>query len=231
MFPVDLEVCGRNISLPSHTWLIEDRVIPLAHSGLNRFLTSIFNSISPIHFVYGYIQNIKMLNEIGVKLSQILLQENGKRPFISRLIFRKTMSYQKYLQGVSEPKDFRIPLFEDEKLQLDRGDVPYFFRYLNGDPTIYIYNENMQAEGTSLHKNHEFKKLILHPNFIMNKSVNVFGQHFKSLLGLGSLQLAKNSLHWLGVSSYAAEFSDLIIRLDSGNHFLKTKDFSYCTQT
>lgn len=230
LFPVDLEVFGREIKLPSHTWLIEDVTIPYNYCGFYNFLSSISNKLSPIYLVDGYINSLKKLNDISSKLCRILSRENNRRPFISRLIFRKTMSYQSYLNNVSDPKDFQIPLFNEEKLQLDRGDIPYFYKYLNGDPTIYVYNQDMQAIVTKLHENSDYKKLVLHSGFNINESANFLGQHIRSLLELGSLQLAKNSLLWLGKESYEADLSGLLIRLDSKQLFLKTKEFSYCTQ-
>ncbi len=72
------------------------------------------------------------------------LEQFKKQPL--RVFFRGTREYAEDLSGKNKISD----LFNAEKIQLSRGDIPYFFMFL-GEKTIYKYkNENWDIEAIEI---------------------------------------------------------------------------------
>lgn len=86
-------------------------------AGFNEISYLIWNKASPIN------------EELDALSATIQITPN-------RVFFRRTKDYVEYLQGTLQIQD----LFEAERTQLERGDIPYFFMFIGGTET-FVYTD------------------------------------------------------------------------------------------
>ena len=151
--------------------------------------------------VFGYLTGISALHEIRHEIISLFKASIENQPAYSRLIYRPTFKYRKIL-GKSE-NSFEFPLTHEENIQLDRGDIPYFFQDLKSDKVFFF------AEGKVVQE-------VLDPGLLSKK----YCSFYKREVFL-KLESAKSAMGSLG----AADLVNFLLKNDSGGpesaHFYK----------
>lgn len=117
--------------------------------GLFPFLFRVGDSNLVGHFACGLIEGILTLKyhqEIILKTLQKEIS-NHSAPIPIRVLLRSTAIYDLYLSEGLTPLH---PFIPSERQQLERGEIPYFFKYI-GEPLIRFYkNEEYENETADL---------------------------------------------------------------------------------
>ena len=156
--PIDIEVVNAVIRVPSETLLFplneEERPYSLY------FLVLPFLNGERARMV---LEGMLEMSSILATHSEEILREVAKNDFAKypiRVIVRHTLDYR---------TKANTDLLNEENVQLERGDVPYFFKYLGGND-LFFYEEEMKPKkcGTL--------------NERASKKFNMIGQPFSNLL-------------------------------------------------
>ncbi len=134
---IDAEVVLTNLILPNETILLPFREIPFELSAISlicedlKSLTS--SQIKNIFAGYFDVSSIILENFAALNntLSHELVSAELEHPI--RVILKNTKQYRDFLMGIGSTSDF-LP---EELAQLERGDIPYFFKRL-GDKNLYF---------------------------------------------------------------------------------------------
>lgn len=136
---VDAEEVLCDLTLPSETLLLPFLNTPLQKSGLSALLTILdekeFKTNDIIEIAKGYIFGIRLIHQIADTLRlgmSSLRNELSSIPI--RVILRPTREYVQ-----SSIHNLNIDWIEPERLQLNRGDIPYFFKFMNSE-SVYFYS-------------------------------------------------------------------------------------------
>jgi hypothetical protein len=184
--PIDIESAFNDLLLPSQTGLLPSKDIPHNRCGLSSVIEQV-KACAGIRqaFLVGiaYFQTIEELFKLEKKLEQVHLgfEEN----FPSRVFFSPTTQYVNFLKtGVFQPKLGNRNLLPEEIIQLNRGDIPYFYRYLFSTSKNGIYFLNSAQE-----------ELILKSKLPVNLTVPLsFGSMGKGLMRSNGQMLAKGGV-------------------------------------
>ncbi len=146
--PLDVEMFLAELSMPTETKLIPDADPEVAaicrHAcGVRRVLPWLGKPIDPVDLlamIGAYRQTLAFLDRHSQEIADLLAAEPGLREAPIRVLLRGTGDY------VSAGKT-RLwpPLLAAEKEQLDRGDIPYFFR-LYGRAGIHWFGDAALTE-------------------------------------------------------------------------------------
>ncbi len=132
---IDLETVFANFVLPNETLLLPFKDTTFERSGLGALFKS-NNEISPKNvftLLEGFISSLVMIEKnIDQILKDIELATEGQKIPV-RIILRDTRKYRHWKTITFDP-----PLFDEELVQLERGDIPYFFKYI-GSEELYYY--------------------------------------------------------------------------------------------
>lgn len=123
-------------------------------------------------------------------ISEILQSIHQKSPLRSRVILRKTLNYQNHLKGIQKRSEFKVPLFKSEIKQLERGDIPYYFLYLDR-LTLYHLSEEMEPVVADVNFDPTFKLIKLHPHRLIQNNLPPERKHANTLTYAGALQIAR----------------------------------------
>lgn len=129
---VDIECPFFDCESLGETALIGRRGLPAERSGWAHLKAALLKA-GPAAAAYLIFEHYRYLGVIE-DCSDAIIESLGALALRStpiRVILRATKDYSN-LQGLIEP------LVEEETTQLERGDMPYFFKFL-GDPTLYNY--------------------------------------------------------------------------------------------
>ena len=149
--PLDVEMILADLSLPTETKLLPDADPEYAalsrHAcGARRLLPWLGKPIAPGDLVLmaaAYHRTLASLDRHAPALAKALAGEPELREAPIRVCLRATAEY------VSErPQDLWPPLLDEEKEQLARGDVPYFFRLYGRPGSHYDADESLARIAT-----------------------------------------------------------------------------------
>lgn len=141
IFPIDIEVAFSDIRLPSNIGLVHVDHRRQQISGAAP-LFNLIRKAGPkqrMAIPLGYMRTAKRLLLSQTRLVRALHKTRGAYRAPIRVVLRDTRDYVDHLED--RPLAERIdasPFAPEERVQLDRGDVPYFFRTL-GDSRIRYY--------------------------------------------------------------------------------------------
>ncbi|HEY8269852.1 MAG TPA: DUF4135 domain-containing protein [Pseudobdellovibrionaceae bacterium] len=129
---IDAEVVLTNLILPNESVLLPFKDVPFNVCGLNLLVDSLVATISSQKqlifagyfdlFAVAFCKQRALLESLSVAASTAPI----------RIIIRNTKVYSNHLNGSSKILD----LLSEEQAQLERGDIPYFFKRL-GDNQLY----------------------------------------------------------------------------------------------
>lgn len=143
---IDLEQAFSELLLPNHSLLLPVNKNITWSAGINILSKATIDQLTALeakHLIDGFatLSNL-ILNQIE-KIRLILTSSLSNfeiQPM--RIFFRGTRDYVEKLQGISKVQNW----FPEEKLQLDRNDVPYFFMFMNKEPIHYYTSESWNTE-------------------------------------------------------------------------------------
>ena len=182
--PIDAEIVLSKFFLPHESSLIPFKTTAFEKCGLS-LLEPNPNLVNPKNIqeiVEGFVE---VLSEASSKAGQIverIQSEVGSSQIPIRILLRPTSEYRDW----QESADKYLP---EEIEQLNRGDIPYFFKFI-GDNSVYFYRGRDAAvaiESTSQDLIESLKNLAVHPSeLVCEKRIQDF------LLPNGCLYLLKH---------------------------------------
>ena len=118
----------------AETALVGRRNLPFERSGIARLSPLLATNPDAPEIAKLVITHYKALDQLGQFASQIrqVLQNLPVNQVTIRILMRSTRDYRNHEPG-SEP------FFDEERIQLERGDIPYFFKF-PGNDTAFFYN-------------------------------------------------------------------------------------------
>lgn len=132
--PIDVEVVFSNLISPSQTHLIPGPNIEYNRTPLSAYFSSLedIGQSMVISILLGF---ESFFSDILFNRKKIISKLSLLQSEPIRVIFRDTKAY-------SNPGS--IGLIPEEKVQLARGDIPYFFKFLNSDELYFYSSRNKQ---------------------------------------------------------------------------------------
>lgn len=135
--PIDVEIVFSKLVGPSQTILIPGPNITWERTALS-LVASRPRNLSQSHLldlIIGFHETLTFLREQKTKLINIIAPMIEKQNPEIRVIFRETRTYRE-----------RLPdLLREERLQLERGDIPYFFKFF-GRRELFFYTSDKSSE-------------------------------------------------------------------------------------
>lgn len=134
---VDAEVVLTDLILPNETVLLPFKDIEFARCGLAAMIDSmdVLSDDDKRQIFSGYFDLFATVYRSQPQLIQIFDKERLGAPI--RVIVRNTRDYKKHLDGSAPINKF----LSEERIQLDRGDIPYFFKLASHDALFWISSE------------------------------------------------------------------------------------------
>jgi hypothetical protein len=133
---IDAEQVFSDLKLPEETLLLPFKNTSYIRSGIGRILPESFarSETGIKEILRGYFFCLELLAQKQNLLQSIFqnFSDEMRRTPI-RVILRDTRSYQNFTK-----ESFKTPLLPEEKIQLERGDIPYFFKFLDDD-SLYFH--------------------------------------------------------------------------------------------
>lgn len=140
--PVDAEVVLSHLELPDQTQLLNRRhrdskcsVLDLLTQSPNQLTFKQLNDLAA-----GYLMMFDTIAENRTAITASILAHIAKSQFPPevRVLLRPTKYYRSLIETQKLPDD----LLESERIQLDRGDIPYFFKYVD-QPELYYFGASI----------------------------------------------------------------------------------------
>lgn len=143
-FPVDIEVVFDKMTHVNQTLLLPSERVPEDKCGLFKILESLrsLSEDSRIMFVETFLKFINILNENVEVIMGKVLELNSSDSNLVRVILRDTKTYR----GIIEGRILCEDLIEEEKVQLSRGEIPFFVRNMGSDTIYYFRNKEKELE-------------------------------------------------------------------------------------
>jgi len=137
--PIDLEAIFYNIKTLNDTLIFFPYEEHSLIDGICHILPFLKSKAAILQFCDGLSKTLNYLSSQKVSFSEIMASYN-RAP--CRVILKSTRDYYNLLKlgNLSEES-----LFPEEKQQLLRGDIPYFFKFVN-EEKIYYFNSEDQYE-------------------------------------------------------------------------------------
>jgi hypothetical protein len=144
--PLDVEMILADLSLPTETKLLPDGdpdyVEVCRHAaGVRRVLPYLGKPIRSPHLLAmagAYLSTLDLLERHRSALAQSVAQLPGLKDTPIRVCLRGTDEYVRARSAPPWP-----PLLEAERVQLERGDIPYFFRFYGRAGLHYFDNREL----------------------------------------------------------------------------------------
>jgi len=139
---IDVEVVGSKMSLPHETLLLPFKDVTEEFCAFVKLwdLRQNMPIEKSFKILEGYIYGCEFLLNINHEIISRFNQIIKLNPFVPvRVILRDTEKYRKL-----KYEEFDPPLIPEEKIQLDRGDIPYFFKYFNDNNLYYLTSKDRE---------------------------------------------------------------------------------------
>ena len=143
---VDVEVVFARLILPNETILLPFKQVSWEGSGVGAFLPERFQ-LSHDHakdLLGGYVDMFQLLIKKRVEILAVLQKIIDPTTPI-RVLVRNTIEY-----NLSPNIHLKNDLMAEERAQLSRGDVPYFFKTLGGEDLLWLQQQDKTAVVKSL---------------------------------------------------------------------------------
>jgi hypothetical protein len=138
---IDAEIVLTDLVLPHETILLPFKDVEFDRCGASKLATAMdeFSKDGRREILAGYLDAFAIFFRKQIEIQQTL--ETSLLTTPARVIVRNTREYRPYLNG-SAPLDDLLP---EERIQIERGDVPYFFK-ICGDQNLYWLSESNGAK-------------------------------------------------------------------------------------
>lgn len=130
---IDAEVVLARLVLPHETLLLPFKDTPWSQCGLSLLAANPaeLSAESKRLIIAGFIDALAVFHRAGTTISRVLRAGDLSAPV--RLVLRNTREYAGILAGRIESG-----LLEEERAQLARGDIPYFFKRVGGPELFWM---------------------------------------------------------------------------------------------
>lgn len=224
---VDIETVLDQFLNLGHSGLVPDIAIPQKVCGiaevLSFFATEQAAAGSAAAICDGYLQTLNLLNLNSETLEKEFcysLNEVKIGPPI-RVVLRKTRAYTNYMSGTTNPGDFEIPPLPSELEQLQRGDIPYFFRR-PAEPDSILYFEAPDRI-CSAELGEDFKKMRLLERRLFDAKQWQKSHSNEKLIKVGVLQLARALARAMNQTNIQSDFNMTRLGIDADRIYLQSK--------
>lgn len=129
-FPIDIEIVFGKISLLSNTLLFPDSEEKDQLHGTKNLGSKIKN---PAIVISSFLNTIDTLSKNKDKIFEIIIKNIVPEKFPVRYVIRATKEYYNFIQKNQHQTYF----INEEIIQLNRNDIPYFFTFLNSRNIFY----------------------------------------------------------------------------------------------
>lgn len=173
--PIDIECVFQNYTLITKSGLLSHKhsfqIFGLTH--ILEIMRKTSSGFPVCALLVGYLDALRFLqrNKSFIENMFYMLKEWLRLPI--RVLIRDTKDYYVFLKGLNSNHIFD-PILQDYELeQLARGDIPYFFRFLDSD-TLYYFSEmgNFQKIELPLKLNSTMERSFrLFPNLAPSEEV------------------------------------------------------------
>jgi len=149
---VDAEVVFSKLLLPNETLLLPLKASTYPICGMSSVCGGSGVQLSPDHAVeviVHFIQTLLILSQFSQEiLAQLFKYQSTILQTPVRVILRDTRKYRDHLN-----EDFEVPLMREEQLQLERGDIPYFFKLVGRNELFYCTDKQWSISSVeSIHE-------------------------------------------------------------------------------
>ncbi|HRI69667.1 MAG TPA: hypothetical protein PK156_35805, partial [Polyangium sp.] len=146
--PLDIEIVLADLSLPTETKWLPDADPEVADvcrhaAGVRRVLPYLGKPVDVTDLLViarHYLRMLEFLGKRGREIADVLAALPEFKEIPIRVCLRGTDEYVE-----AEPNELWPPLLDEEMEQLDRGDIPYFFR-LYGQKGIHYFDNQELTE-------------------------------------------------------------------------------------
>lgn len=201
--PVDIECVLEDYYLLSQAHLLPSENVTNDEAGMRGFWKRLSEcngvEYGAAALCHGYVSTLEFLLRYESRIFSDLASHFDLSIIPSRVIVRPTRLYSDYLKEGAKSKMAWMP---SEKIQLERGDIPYFFRKLGSSKLLEFKTENCIGEATlddsHVEKALETSRLFKERPFPPRKNG-------EKLLSYGFVQLARaysRLISWEGEQQY-----------------------------
>lgn len=157
--PIDIEVIFSDLIAPCQTLLVPGPNIEYSRTPLS--LYGSLNQISSAQIKEMILGFDALFETIKINHEKIIMILGSINLEPIRVIFRDTRDYES--NAITD-------LIEEEVLQIQRGDIPYFFKYLNTTEVLYYSTETSSVPINLTPKFYKKSKLVgIDPKILFSK--------------------------------------------------------------
>lgn len=139
---VDAEVVLTRFTLPHESLLLPFRETTFEKAALSHLVAAPIISVNEVTTILdGFTEILSVLAAHANVLARLVTAEIGNKPIPIRVLLRDTFRYRNW-RSVS----YEIPLLPEEITQLERGDIPYFFKFPAGRDLFYYTTPTLEFE-------------------------------------------------------------------------------------
>lgn len=184
--PVDIENCLIDFISCSETLLIPSNLVNENCAGISgQFGKGVVSKVIPENILDRFILTFSMMMK---KEDRLFINANDLCNIKIRVILRDTAVYYDLLSGRIKPSDLKIPLIQEEILQLSNRDIPYFFTTKNSRKLYYFKSSVDFEEADPKHFQLKLDRYSIPVNsfFSSDRMEKLFQQsttHFVRLMG------------------------------------------------
>lgn len=133
---IDAEVVLTDLRLPQETLLLPFKECGWTDCGLSKLAPSseAVSTDQARALMAGFIQILENIHRRREDLKNVLQKHCQDSPI--RILFRATQEYTSHLR--SSRSSSSTPFLREELLQMERGDVPYFFKRLGSEDVFWV---------------------------------------------------------------------------------------------
>jgi hypothetical protein len=140
LIPVDIECIWNAPVLLSNTLLLVPNNVSQTHCGLYNLL-KLNSDLVATSALWNFRQALNQLEAKAETVHQSFSKLVGEGPAYSRVVLRPTRDYQASRTDSTPVRNF--PYCGAEREQMDRGDIPYFFRDIRSQ-TVHYFSDHMR---------------------------------------------------------------------------------------
>ena len=138
---IDAEVVFTRLLLPSETLLLPFKDVPFDRSGLSHLVGDLSDlTVNDVQaLLSGYVECLMhLVDRADAVFDAISRAAQCRSDILVRHIARDTKGYRDWkTRQIGE----HVPYIPEELIQLERGDIPYFFKFL-GKPELWYYTSS-----------------------------------------------------------------------------------------
>lgn len=194
--PIDIECAFEDLELLSQTQLVVSQNSTKSQIGCADLLEYPVNVVA---LCSGFVDALKFYSKHHLEIDNFLMNDTKILAEPLRVILKPTHEYVAALNRGNDPSQF----YKEEQVQLKRGDVPYFFSFLNQDHLYYIENDGNAVQSNLIRSDFRILKIFFDPKSNTFKR-NIDSRWIKNAItqicrtfDVGSDQYYQSSKDWI----------------------------------